>query len=96
MKITKETKIKDLFEAYPFVKEEILEMKPDLKALDNKIGMAMVGNFDLEGISKRVDVDVDKLIKKLEVMIEEEEKNLETKKADSIINKKSDVNDKKI
>lgn len=69
MELTKDTKLKDLLEEYPWLKEEIIKVNDKFKLLHTPLAKVMLGKADLSMMSEKADMDVDVLIEKLKELI---------------------------
>ena len=69
MELTKDTKLKDLLEEYPWLKEEIIKVNDKFKLLHTPLSKVMLGKADLSMMSEKADMDVDVLIEKLKELI---------------------------
>ena len=61
MELTSKTKLKDLLNEYPWLKEEIIKVNDKFKLLNTP----MLGKADIAMMSEKADMDVDILIAKL-------------------------------
>ena len=71
MIITKETKLADLLQEYPWLKDEITKVSDKFKMLNTPVGKIMMKKATVAEMSKRSGVDADQIISKLTEMIEE-------------------------
>lgn len=71
MIINKETKIKDLLEAYPFLKDELIKRFPKFKLLNSKLAAKLTENANIEKVAQKANVEPEKLINKIQKLIEE-------------------------
>lgn len=71
MEITRETKLKDLLVAYPWLKTEITKVSEKFKMLNTPIGKIMVNKVTIEEMSNRSGVNTDVLIQRIEALIRE-------------------------
>lgn len=69
MELTSKTKLKDLLEEYPWLKEEIIKVNDKFKLLHTPLAKVMLGKADLSMMSEKADMDVDVLIEKLKELI---------------------------
>ena len=69
MELTSKTKLKDLLEEYPWLKDEIIKVNDKFKLLHTPLAKVMLGKADLSMMSEKVDMDVDVLIEKLKELI---------------------------
>ena len=75
MEITKETKIVDILNEYPWLPEKAKEVYPELEKIDTPFGRMMAKKLTLEAAAKMGNVDVDRIIKELNHFIEEHNNN---------------------
>jgi len=69
MELTSKTKLKDLLEKYPWLKDEIIKVNDKFKLLHTPLAKVMLGKADLSMMSEKADMDVDVLIEKLKELI---------------------------
>lgn len=69
MEINKNTKVKDLLKRYPFLKDELIQRYPKFKILNSRIGMKLIENADLEKVSEKGNVEVERIIRKINELI---------------------------
>lgn len=69
MELTSKTKLKDLLEEYPWLKEEIIKVNDKFKLLHTPLAKVMLEKADLSMMSEKADMDVDVLIEKLKELI---------------------------
>lgn len=69
MELTSKTKLQDLLNEYPWLKEEIIKVNDKFKLLNTPLANVMLGKADLSMISEKADMDVDVLIEKLKELI---------------------------
>ena len=69
MEITKETKLSDLFDRYPWLKEELSEVNGKFKMLNTPMGKVMMGKATIAEMSKRTGMDADAIIEKIRDLI---------------------------
>ena len=68
MDITKDTKMTDILAAYPRLKEKLTEISPKFKMLGTPMGKVMLGKATVADMSEKSGVDIDKLIRKPEII----------------------------
>ena len=73
MDITKETKLADLFAAYPWLKDEMTNISDKFKLLNSPLGKVMLKKATISEMSKKSGMDADVIIEKLNGMIAEHE-----------------------
>lgn len=69
MELTSKTKLKDLLEEYPWLKDEIIKVNDKFKLLHTPLAKVMLGKADLSMMSEKAEMDVDVLITKLKELI---------------------------
>lgn len=69
MELTSKTKLKDLLEEYPWLKDEIIKVNDKFKLLHTPLAKVMLGKADLSMMSEKADMDVDVFIEKLKELI---------------------------
>ena len=69
MEITKETKLSDLLDQYPWLKEEMSKINDKFKMLNTPMGKIMMGKATISEMSKRSGMDADDIIGKLRELI---------------------------
>ena len=70
MKIAKETKLIDLLDQYPWLKEEMSKINDKFKMLNTPMGKIMMGRATISEMSKKSGMDADAIIEKLRELIE--------------------------
>ncbi len=70
MEITKDTKLTDLLDQYPWLKEEMSKINNKFKMLNTPMGKMMMGKATISEMSKRSGMDADAIIGKLCELIE--------------------------
>ena len=73
MDITKETKLAELFAAYPWLKDEMTKISDKFKLLNSPLGKVMLKKATISEMSKKSGMDADVIIEKLNGMIAEHE-----------------------
>ena len=69
MELTSKTKLQDLLNEYPWLKEEIIKVNDKFKLLHTPLAKVMLGKADLSMMSEKAEMDVDVLIEKLKELI---------------------------
>lgn len=69
MELTSKTKLQDLLNEYPWLKEEIIKVNDKFKLLHTPLANVMLGKADLSMVGEKADMDVDVLIEKLKELI---------------------------
>lgn len=62
MEITKDTKLKDLINTYPWLKDEMAKLNDKFKMLNTPVGKVMLGKATMTEMSKKSGMDADALI----------------------------------
>ena len=70
MEITKDTKLTDLLDQYPWLKEEMSKINNKFKMLNTPMGKMMMGKATISEMSKRSGMDADAIIGKICELIE--------------------------
>ncbi len=73
MDITKDTKLMDILDAYPWLADELTEINPRFKLLDSTMGRIFMKNATIEDLSKKVGKDPERLVRRLEEIIAKHE-----------------------
>ena len=73
MDITKDTKLKDILEAYPWLREELVKYNDKFKLLDTPMGRLFLKKATIEDLSKKAGRPPERLMEKLNEMILEHE-----------------------
>ena len=71
MDITKETKLADLFAAYPWLKDEITKISDKFKLLNSPLGKVMLNKATISEMSKKSGMDAEVIIEKITALIAE-------------------------
>ena len=69
MEITKETKLSDLLDQYPWLKEELSKVNDKFRMLNTPMGKIMMGKATIAEMSKRSGMDADVIIGKVSELI---------------------------
>lgn len=70
MKITRDTKVVDLFTKYPWLKDHLVKMDDKLKKLNSPIVRIMLRKATIKDVSAKSGLDEDFIIRKLTEIIE--------------------------
>lgn len=70
MKVTAQTKVKEILDAYPWMKDELIKSYPKLKLLNTPLANTLIQNVDIQKVSDKTNVEVDEIIIKIENLIE--------------------------
>ena len=69
MQITRDTRLLDLINQYPWPKDELPKINEKFKMLNTPMGKIMMGKATIVEISKKSGMDADTLIRKLQQLI---------------------------
>ncbi len=69
MKLTKDTKLKELLAAYPWLIDEAVKIDGRFRALRSPLAKALIARADIAEASRRTGVDADTIIEKIEELI---------------------------
>ena len=69
MQITRDTKLLDLINQYPWLKDELPKINVKFKMLNTPMGKIMMGKATIVEMSKKSGMDADTLIRKLQQLI---------------------------
>ena len=69
MKITGETKLKDILNEYPWLLDEAIKIDEKFKILKNPVGKMFIKNATISGLSEKAGLSTDGIIGKIEEMI---------------------------
>lgn len=69
MQITRDTKLLDLINQYPWLKDELPKINEKFKMLNTPMGKIMMGKATIVEMSKKSGMDADTLIRKLHQLI---------------------------
>ena len=67
--ITAQTRLKDLIKQYPFLKGRLPELNPKFKMLNTPLGKLILGKVDVQMMSERSEIPLDKLIEGIKKLI---------------------------
>ena len=70
MMITKDTKLADLLQEYPWLKSEVMQISDKFKMLNTPVGKIMLKKATVAEMSKRSGIAEDQIIQKLTELIE--------------------------
>ena len=68
--ITKDTKLADLLQEYPWLKSEVMQISDKFKMLNTPVGKIMLKKATVAEMSKRSGIAEDQIIQKLTELIE--------------------------
>ena len=69
MNLTKDTKLKDILAAYPWLIDEAVKIDGRFKALRSPLGRLLIAKADIAEAGRRTGIDADTIIEKIEEMI---------------------------
>ena len=69
MQITRDTRLLDLINQYPWLKDELPKINEKFKMLNTPMGQIMMGKATIVEMSKKSGMDADTLIRKLQQLI---------------------------
>lgn len=69
MQITRDTRLLDLINQYPWLKDELPKINEKFKTLNTPMGKIMMGKATIVEMSKKSGMDADTLIRKLQQLI---------------------------
>ena len=69
MKLTKDTKLRDVLAAYPWIVDEAVKLDKGFAVLRSPIGKLLIAKADIAEASRRTGIDAETLIAKIEEMI---------------------------
>ena len=69
MQITRDTRLLDLINQYPWLKDEFPKINEKFKMLNTPMGKIMMGKATIVEMSKKSGMDADTLIRKLQQLI---------------------------
>lgn len=70
MNIDRNTKLKDLLEAYPWLIEEAIKIEPKLKILNNPIGKAFLKKATVADLSEKSGLSEEEIIGRIREFID--------------------------
>ena len=70
MQITRDTRLLDLINQYPWLKDELPKINEKFKMLNTPMGKIMMGKATIVEMSKKSGMDADTLIRKLQQLID--------------------------
>ncbi len=73
MKLTKNTKLKDLLAAYPWLIDEAVKIDRRFSALRSPLGKLLIARADIAEASRRTGIDTETIIENIEEMIRNHE-----------------------
>lgn len=73
MKVTKDTKLKDIMQEYPWLLDELIKVEPKFKLAKTPVGKMLLKSATITDLSKRAGMPEDELIENLEKFVKEHE-----------------------
>lgn len=67
--LSAETRLKDLLKTYPWLKTELVKLRPEFKMLNSPLGKLIVARATLKDVSERSGMSVDELLQSLQKLI---------------------------
>ena len=75
MEITRETRLSEILDHYPWIKEEVIKIDSKFKILDTPLAKIMIKKMTIADLSTKYGVDEDMVIKMVNGLIAEHESN---------------------
>ena len=69
MKLTRDTKVADVFKEYPWLKDELIKMDDKFKMLDSPMAALVLKKATLQDASGKIGRSIDEMAEQLEKMI---------------------------
>lgn len=73
MNVTKDTKLKDIMQEYPWLLDELIKVEPKFKLAKTLVGKMLLKSATITDLSKRAGMPEDELIENLEKFVKEHE-----------------------
>lgn len=67
--LSAETRLKDLLKTYPWLKAELVKLRPEFKMLNSPLGKLIVTRATLKDVSERSGMSIDELLQSLQKLI---------------------------
>ena len=74
MELNKDTRLLDILDAYPWLKEELPKKDSRFALLDSALGRIFLKKATIGDLSKKADIPAEFLIEELQKMLDEHEK----------------------
>ncbi|MEE0874198.1 MAG: DUF1858 domain-containing protein, partial [Ruminococcus sp.] len=71
--VTKDTKLKDIMQEYPWLLDELIKVEPKFKLAKTPVGKMLLKSATITDLSKRAGMPEDELIENLEKFVKEHE-----------------------
>ena len=69
MNLGTDTKIKDILEAYPFIKDKLAKLDPSFKVLSLPLGDTVLGNLTIAEACNKVGIKPEDILEKIKGLI---------------------------
>ena len=73
MNVTKDTKLKDIMQEYPWLLYELIKVEPKFKLAKTPVGKMLLKSATITDLSKRAGMPEDELIENFEKFVKEHE-----------------------
>ena len=73
MNVTKDTKLKDIMQEYPWLLDELIKVEPKFKLAKTPVGKMLLKSATITDLSNRAGMPEDELIENLEKFVKEYE-----------------------
>ena len=73
MNVTKDTKLKDIMQEYPWLLDELIKVEPKFKLAKTPVGKMLLKSATITDLSKRAGMSEDELIENFEKFVKEHE-----------------------
>ena len=73
MNVTKDTKLKDIMQEYPWLLDELIKVEPKFKLAKTPVGKMLLKSATITDLSKRAGMPEDELIENFEKFVKEHE-----------------------
>lgn len=77
MELTKDTKLKDILKAHPWLVDAAVEIDPAFRALRSPLGKMLIARADIAEASSLTGIDTETIIEKIEELIQSREEQEE-------------------
>lgn len=71
MKLTAQTKVKEVLETYPWLQDELVKLYPKLDILSEPIASDLIQNADIQTVSDKTGVEVDEIIRRIDILVDQ-------------------------
>ncbi len=69
LNLNQNTKVTDILNTYPWLKDELIKMSDQFKILDNPLAKMFLSNATLSDVAKKANLDLDAVLAQLKQMI---------------------------